>query len=104
MKNSFGQALGLVNRCPACARNLRQIFCYMTCAPYHSNYLEPKTIINVTNGNETFEVIETLNYYVRNSYAEGLWDSCREVTNPSSNGYIINTFCGGWGELCDAQK
>ena len=106
LRDNFGMALGLVNRCPSCARNLRMVFCYMTCHPEHSKFIQPGTIIDVVDplDNQTKQVIEKLDYYIGSSYVDDLYDSCNEVTNPSSNSYVITTFCGQWGELCDSQK
>ena len=100
LKISFGQALAVVTRCPSCARNLRMVFCSMTCHPQHSKFLSPAS--TVKGGNQT--LIKTLNYYIQESYSEALFDSCKEVTNPSSNSLAIQMFCGEYGEDCDPNR
>ena len=104
---SFGQALNLVARCPSCARNLRMIFCSMTCDPHHSRFIMP----NETEHHDTAEpetnsttVIKSLNYYIRDSYVTAMYDSCKEVTNPSSNSLVMPTICGQWGEDCTPHR
>lgn len=49
-------------------------------------------------------LITGLNYYVRDSYIKGMYESCSEVTNPSSNSLALPTFCGSWGEDCNAHR
>lgn len=102
---SFGQALSLVGRCPSCARNLRLIFCSMTCEPTHSRYLTSNATMehwDEQHGNVT--LITALNYYIVDSYVQAMYESCSEVTNPSSNSLALPTFCGSWGEDCNAHR
>lgn len=104
---SFGQALNLVGRCPSCARNLRMIFCSMTCDPNHSQFLAYNQTVkfdvaqSVTNSTT---LIKALDYYIEEEYANAMYDSCKEVSNPSSNSLVIPTLCGSWGEDCTAHR
>lgn len=104
---NFGQALNLVGRCPSCARNLRMIFCTMTCDPHHSRFLsyntteEHSTPEPVTNSTV---VVKALEYYISDTYVTEMYDSCKEVTNPSSNSLVMPTICGQWGEDCSPHR
>lgn len=104
--SSFGQALNLVSRCPSCARNLRMIFCSMTCDPHHSRFLKPNSTEHHSTPGPTnsTEVIKALDYYILDSYVTQMYDSCKEVTNPSSNSLVMPTICGQWGEDCSPHR
>ena len=47
---------------------------------------------------------KSLNYYIRDSYVTAMYDSCKEVTNPSSNSLVMPTICGQWGEDCTPHR
>ena len=104
---NFGQALNLVGRCPSCARNLRMIFCSMTCDPHHSRFLayntteEHSTPEAITNSTVVVKVLE---YYISDTFVNEMYDSCKEVTNPSSNSLVMPTICGQWGEDCSPHR
>ena len=104
LKDNFGAALALVGRCPSCARNLRMVFCYMTCHPHQSHFLEPLSTMDVETPEGNHSVVASIKFHVRDSYIHGLYDSCKEVTNPSSNSLAVAMFCGSWGEMCDANR
>ena len=87
-------------RCPSCVKNLRNIFCFMTCDPHHSKFLRP----NRTDVIDGMQFITKLDVYVEEEYAQNLYDSCAEVKNPSSNSRAIITLCGQWGDLCNADR
>jgi len=98
--------VGLVGRCPSCARNLRVVFCSMSCDPYQSKYLSiNKTLEDyVTPGGDNLTLITALNYHINENFVQGLYNSCIEVVNPSSNSLALTTYCGSWGEDCDAHR
>lgn len=102
--SSFGLSLGLIGRCPSCVRNLRQIFCTMTCHPEQSKFMSPESFETDVVNNSTVTLVNGLNYFIMNDYVNALWDSCKDVTNPSSNSLAITTFCGSWGEFCNGQR
>ena len=97
--------VGLIGRCPSCARNLRVVFCSMSCDPHQSKYLSPnETLDYVTPGGENLTLITALNYHISETYVQGLYNSCIEVVNPSSNSLALPTYCGSWGEDCNAHR
>ena len=100
MYTNFALISGFMGRCPSCVKNLRNIFCFMTCDPHHSRYAHP----NQTDIIDGEKIILKLDYYVKEEFAQNLFDSCAEVKNPSSNSLAISTLCGGWGELCNADR
>ena len=100
MVGNFALISSFMGRCPSCVRNLRNFFCFMTCYPHHNKFITPNLTVEV----DGIELISKLNYYVDEDYAVNLYDSCAEVTNPSSNSRAITTLCGSWGELCNADR
>lgn len=80
------------------------IFCSMTCDPHHSKFLssnETRPYEHPDLGNIT--LITILNYYILDSFTEAMYESCSEVTNPSSNSLALTNFCGPYGEDCNAH-
>ena len=106
LKTNINLLVGLVGRCPSCARNLRSIFCSMTCDPQQSNFLSPNETMEYLDPktNKTLTLITILNYHISENFVQGLYDSCSEVVNPSSNSLALTTYCGNWGEDCDAHR
>lgn len=41
LSNSLNLMKMLLARCPACMRNIRIPFCYMTCSPMHTSFVTP---------------------------------------------------------------
>ena len=83
------------------------IFCSMTCDPHHSRFLSynetmPTSITQPDTNSTT--LIKILNVYLNDTFANAMFDSCKEVTNPSSNSLVIPTLCGPWGEDCTAHR
>jgi len=82
------------------------VFCSLTCDPHHSAFLSANATIEhqseETGDNVT--LITALNYHISESYVQGLYESCSEVVNPSSNSLALPTFCGSWGEDCNAHR
>jgi Niemann-Pick C1 protein len=79
----------------------------MTCDPHHSRFLS----YNTTEEHSTPEpitnstvVVKALEYYISDTYVTEMYDSCKEVTNPSSNSLVMPTICGQWGEDCSPHR
>lgn len=81
------------------------MFCSMTCDPNQSLYLRYNATEDYTSPTgENLTLISALDYYIRDSYVVGMYDSCKEVKNPSSNSLALTSFCGPWGEDCNAYR
>ena len=93
----------VVGRCPSCVKNLRNVFCFMTCDPHQSKYLSPINTDEVAKY-PTVPVVTDLNYYIKEKFARNMFDSCSEVRMPSSSTRAITKICGAWGELCNANR
>ncbi|VDD90496.1 unnamed protein product [Enterobius vermicularis] len=94
----------LLGRCPSCKFNFFQIWCDFTCSPRQSDFVQ---IIETRNDsallpNKTAYVAE-VEYYVKDSYANGLLDSCRNVY--TSGTFALNMLCGGADrEECTSER
>ena len=84
-------AYTLFSRCPACKRNFRDMFCEMTCSPNQSTFFD----YNEFNQGQ---------YYVTESFSQGLFDSCRDVEFPGSGGKVIDFMCGVASDKCTKEK
>ncbi|XP_071519627.1 NPC intracellular cholesterol transporter 1-like [Panulirus ornatus] len=87
--------IGFLRRCPTCVRNFRQIYCYMTCAPYQSNFMVAKETKNATDSGKL--IISTLEVHLTEDFVNGVYTSCKDVAMPSANEKAMSVMCGGWG-------
>ncbi len=86
-------------------------FCDMTCRPDHSNFLKPKIIRGNTTEKcssiyppgEEHDMVESIEYYMKDSFKNGLFDSCKNVYNPST-GIALGLMCGEWGIYCTPER
>ena len=90
----------LMSHCPACWNNLRRFYCEMTCSKDQSLFLDPTKVTKLTN-NKT-KIME-INYYVSETFKQGLYDSCKGVQFPGNNGRVMKLLCGRPEKLCSPQ-
>ncbi|XP_011041222.1 PREDICTED: Niemann-Pick C1 protein-like [Populus euphratica] len=91
LRSQVQQAIPFLVGCPACLRNFLNLFCELTCSPHQS------TFINVTNtakvkGNLT---VSGIDFYVYDSFGEGLYESCKEVKFGTMNTRALNFIGAG---------
>ncbi|XP_057666723.1 NPC intracellular cholesterol transporter 1-like isoform X1 [Diorhabda carinulata] len=93
----------LMGRCPPCLNNIITTFCYTTCATNQSKFMKVSgTDIN-PDTNQTY--ITSVNVYMNGSYMQNVYDSCKQVSYPSTGGKVMDLMCGAWGSVrCSAQK
>ena len=49
-------------------------------------------------------MVQELRYFLHKNYTSAMFESCREVTNPSM-GPVMSMLCGGWGDaLCTDER
>uniref|UniRef100_A0A8R1XTT3 SSD domain-containing protein n=1 Tax=Onchocerca volvulus TaxID=6282 RepID=A0A8R1XTT3_ONCVO len=83
-----------LSRCPSCLTNFVQLWCDFTCSPNQADFVR---IITSTDDlylveNKTQYVTEVA-YYVRDSYADGLFESCKDVRAIGTD-YALSFMCG----------
>lgn len=103
LQNQTGIARSLFARCPACIENFMKHFCFTTCDPDMSLYIEPytngpdveKTVMNCTNDrDEEIIFVESVNVGVENHFGNKLFNSCSNVEYPQQSGKVISLMCG----------
>ncbi|KAH8118353.1 multidrug efflux transporter AcrB transmembrane domain-containing protein [Phellopilus nigrolimitatus] len=91
LRDNFELVEVLLASCPACRNNFRSFFCSFTCSPNQGSFL------NVTSTQLSYDhkvAVKSLDFYVGTAYAEGFFDSCKEVKLSAANDYAM-TFIGG---------
>ncbi|KAH0517385.1 Niemann-Pick C1 protein [Microtus ochrogaster] len=106
LKSNLQLPLQFLSRCPSCFYNLMTLFCELTCSPHQSqflnvtateDYIDPKTQENKTN-------VKELEYYVGQSFANAMYNACRDVEAPSSNQKALGLLCGRDASACNATN
>ncbi|KAM7258591.1 hypothetical protein ACFE04_014332 [Oxalis oulophora] len=85
------QAIPFLVGCPSCLRNFLNLFCELSCSPNQSLFINV-TSISETNGNST---VDGIDFYVTDSFGEGLYDSCKEVKFGTMNTRAIEFIGAG---------
>ncbi|GAM20374.1 hypothetical protein SAMD00019534_035490 [Acytostelium subglobosum LB1] len=80
LKNNMAIGATIFGRCPACLYNIWDLWCASSCSPYQSTFMVPR---NISHPNSTEPKIESVYFYLDPVYAQGLYNSCRDV---DSNG------------------
>lgn len=97
-----------LQRCPSCWNNFRNIYCYLTCAPDHSRFIYPEqlTNTNITVNGTSVNVtqVSKVMYAMSWDFAQGMFNSCRDVQMPSANMPAIGLLCGHSVEECNATN
>ncbi|KAM6965451.1 NPC1-like intracellular cholesterol transporter 1 [Aplochiton taeniatus] len=93
-------------RCPSCADNFAHLHCITTCSPDQSQRLRiTKTMIANTSMNIEKEFVVGYEAYISKTFAEGSFQSCKNVRIPATGGFAVATMCGRYGaKLCTAQR
>ncbi|VDK73285.1 unnamed protein product [Litomosoides sigmodontis] len=91
-------------RCPSCLRNFIQLWCDFTCSPNQANFVR---VISSTNDlylmENSTEYVTEVAYYVRDSYADGLFQSCKDVRAIGTD-YALSFMCGVSISECDISQ
>ena len=103
LEQSFAipRQLGL-DRCPSCSVNWRANFCQLTCSPTQSDFIKVNKSSKLPDGRFRLDAAD---YHLTESYANGLYDSCKGVEGLVGGQKLLDLMCGQWGsKLCSAQK
>ncbi|XP_072296982.1 NPC intracellular cholesterol transporter 1 [Eucyclogobius newberryi] len=96
LKGSLQLPLQFLSRCPACFFNLMTLFCELTCSPHQSQFMKST---NVTKNN----VIE-VQYYIGQTFANAMYNACKDVQAPLSNSPALSLLCGKDASQCNATN
>lgn len=99
MKNRFDFVFifQILSRCPACLQNFLALFCHSTCDPFQSNFMavDKADIVN--------DCLQAVYYGVSQDFAYGMFNSCKDVQNPSSGQKALDMLCGREASKCTPQ-
>ncbi|EPQ59387.1 multidrug efflux transporter AcrB transmembrane domain-containing protein [Gloeophyllum trabeum ATCC 11539] len=85
-------AEGIISSCPACRNNFRSFYCTFTCSPDQGTFLN----VTSTQKSRTGETaVKAVDFFVGQRFAEGFFDSCKNVQFGASNGYAMDFIGGG---------
>jgi Niemann-Pick C1 protein len=96
LSSSLAQAEALTATCPACHNNFRHFFCQLSCSPDQSLFMEVTSTQNLTSGGETKTAVKSVEFLV-GAFAEGFYDSCKDVKFGATNGRAMDLLGGGAG-------
>ncbi|KAK6946537.1 Protein patched/dispatched [Dillenia turbinata] len=91
LRTQVQQAIPFLVGCPACLRNFLNLFCELSCSPNQSLFINVTSIAEV-NGNLT---VDGIDFYVSDTFGEGLYDSCKEVKFGTMNTRAIQFIGAG---------
>ena len=93
LRQQVQQAIPFLVGCPACLRNLLNLFCEMSCSPNQSLFMNV-TSISQENHNHN-STVDGIALYVTDTFGEGLFNSCKEVKFGAMNTRAIDFLGGG---------
>ncbi|XP_057490001.1 uncharacterized protein LOC130776002 [Actinidia eriantha] len=91
LQSQVQQAVPFLVGCPACLRNFLNLFCELSCSPNQSLFINVTSMSKV-NGNMTVDGIQ---YYITDTFGEGLYESCKEVKFGTMNTRAIEFIGAG---------
>uniref|UniRef100_A0A3Q3RBY7 SSD domain-containing protein n=1 Tax=Monopterus albus TaxID=43700 RepID=A0A3Q3RBY7_MONAL len=96
LKASLQLPYQFLSRCPACYFNLMTLFCELTCSSHQSQFMNATKI----NGRNVVEV----QYYIGQTFANAMYNACKDVQAPSSNVKALSLLCGKDAKDCNATN
>lgn len=97
LSTSIEQAASFLRRCPSCMSTFGRFLCEMVCSPTQSRFM------NVTKLTQNGTSIRELDFYISDSYMQGVYDSCKSVQNPATGELAMDMICSG-AIGCSAHK
>ncbi|MGH0153316.1 UNVERIFIED_CONTAM: hypothetical protein FKN15_024765, partial [Acipenser sinensis] len=106
LKGNLQLPLQFLSRCPSCFYNLMNLFCELTCSPRQSDFVnatqfEPY-VDPVTKENKTS--VTAVQYYIGSTFANAMYNACKDVEAPSSNDKALGLLCGKDAKDCNATN
>lgn len=89
-----------MSKCPGCMLNFKDIFCRMTCSPNQSEFMTVNSTALEGVGPHVVELIYTVN----KDFAQGVYNSCKDVRSVVLGIKLMTLMCGGRVFGCSPQK
>lgn len=101
LDTSIAMAAGFLERCPSCMKNFASLICEYTCAPDQSKFIN---VTQIDSDNE-IQYISAIDLFVTTSYTSGTFNSCIQVSVPSTGERALDFMCGQYGaSRCTPSK
>ncbi|XP_067087125.1 NPC1-like intracellular cholesterol transporter 1 [Osmerus mordax] len=105
LENSLILSKAILLRCPSCADNFAHLHCINTCSPNQTLTVKVTETTNVTHLGVQRTVVLAYQAFLSTTFAEGSFQSCKNVRIPATGGFAIATMCGRYGaKLCTPQR
>ncbi|XP_052898706.1 NPC intracellular cholesterol transporter 1 isoform X3 [Anopheles moucheti] len=119
LNKNVALAANFLARCPSCMANLVRHMCDFTCSPQQSSFMkvvsteevEPKEENEKSDQPGTTvaptpkEYITKIDIHITQEYLNGTFQSCNQVSVPSTGQLALDLMCGDWGaSRCSAKK
>ncbi|PNF25098.1 hypothetical protein B7P43_G01990, partial [Cryptotermes secundus] len=96
-------AAAFLQRCPSCLQNLVKHICDFTCADDQSRFINVTEIEH--SETEDKDYINSIEVYIQDEYMNGTFNSCKQVSVPSTSRLALDMMCGEWGaSRCSPKK
>ncbi|XP_048518138.1 NPC intracellular cholesterol transporter 1 homolog 1b [Dendroctonus ponderosae] len=88
-------------RCPTCVKNIQRFFCAFSCSPlqYYMT-ADYKVATNAANKEYASEVV----LYASNTTLSDIYQSCKDVSLPSTGEPVLQSACGNYGSIWCTPK
>ncbi|KAK7790449.1 hypothetical protein R5R35_009492 [Gryllus longicercus] len=92
-----------LQRCPSCMQNFANLVCDYSCRGDQSSFMEV-TETEVDEETNRTSVL-AVKIFLARAFAEATYDSCKDVSMPSTGQRVMDLICGEWGSRrCSAER
>ena len=68
-------------------------------------FSDQSDFIEVVSTEEETKKVSEVNFYIDEGFTQKVYDSCKDVVNPSLTGSVMDLMCGAWGSnLCTPSR
>nr|XP_018903038.1 PREDICTED: Niemann-Pick C1 protein-like [Bemisia tabaci] len=94
-----------LNRCPSCMSSFMEGICAIACSPVQAQFINVTRTQPASPSKPDVPVVTEIDVYMSNTYLNGVFDSCKQVSMPSSGQLVLDFMCGSWGaSRCTPHK
>uniref|UniRef100_A0A672RU42 Niemann-Pick C1 protein-like n=1 Tax=Sinocyclocheilus grahami TaxID=75366 RepID=A0A672RU42_SINGR len=97
LKTNMQLPLQCLSRCPACFFNFMTLFCELTCSPRQSDFV---SATNFSTFDKNTTNVDKVSYYISQTFANAMYNACRDVQAPSTNLKALSLLCGRDASEC----
>uniref|UniRef100_UPI00398E95F7 NPC intracellular cholesterol transporter 1 isoform X1 n=1 Tax=Pristiophorus japonicus TaxID=55135 RepID=UPI00398E95F7 len=101
LKDNMQLPLQFLSRCPSCFHNFMTFYCELTCSPAQSLFLHATKFEPYVQNQTSITEVE---YYIGASFANAMYNACKDVQSPSSNEKALGLLCGKDAKDCNATN